>query len=716
MRRALAALRGWLCALLAAVSSAAAAQTLDEADVRMQSDAVIVRLRFNAAVGFVDQQPTTSADRYRVRFEFLAADDALLRQTVDEERHVAAQGALPEATISYRPDGNDRTRQLVLVFARPVVLQARQGANSRSLEFVVRAATAAAEAAVPPAAPPPAAAAAAASGPASVQETERLAAELIARYREERLLRHTEAMIAALEELLRLPPNRQTRAAQEAIGAAWEEAGEPARARVEYELYLKLYPQGEGATRVAQRLQALGGAPAAALPAAAAPAPARETAPAFAGSIAQYYNGGKAKTKSLVNIATGIDQATLSKTTESAIVTSVDLSGRYKGDGSETRAVVRGSGTTSLIAGSHGSSAISAAYLDYRRTPDGLEARAGRQSPVSGGLLGLFDGVSLAWPARPGLKIDLMGGTPASPLVSAPGERLAAAVIEADGLLDRWGGNAYLLQQNTEGIVNRRALGSEVRYAGERWSLNTLVDYDTLFGALNALSAHASVQADNQTTVTLLVDERRAPSLQLTNALISSGADSLKTLLATETLEQIKADARATSAIARQALVSFARPVDERWQMAMDLRFSEIGALPAVGDFEATPATGAQYTATLQFTGTNLYSARDVNNVSFSVTSTPSFKGFQLAYNNLSGLGPDNRYTVEPSLRIYAQRDQQDVQLVRVGPGLRFTHKATRRASLLGELLYEASRTTGPTNHDSSQSVFFYVGYRYELF
>jgi hypothetical protein len=255
-----------------------------------------------------------------------------------------------------------------------------------------------------------------------------------------------------------------------------------------------------------------------------------------------------------------------------------------------------------------------------------------------------------------------------------------------------------------------------VRYAGDAWSLNTLLDYDALFGKVNALSLHGSLQVGAQTTLTVLADERRAPSLQLTNALISSGAGSLKTLLQSRSLAQVKADALATSAVAQQFLISVSRPLNPRWQLSSDLRYSRVGALPAVGDFEATPATGGQISWSAQLTGTNLYSTRDINNFNLSVLSTPFFKGVQFSVNNLTGLSDNGDLTLEPSLRIYVQRDQLDVKLVRIGPGVRTSWKASSRGSLLGELLYETSRTDGPSNHDNSNSVFFYVGYRYELF
>ena len=159
-----------------------------------------------------------------------------------------------------------------------------------------------------------------------------------------------------------------------------------------------------------------------------------------------------------------------------------------------------------------------------------------------------------------------------------------------------------------------------------------------------------------------------------------------------------------------------AHTVNSQWQMSSDLRYSAVGALPAVGDFEATPATGAQYGWTLQATGTNLYSRRDINNFNLSVLRTPQFRGVQLAYNNLSTLGDGQGWTLEPSVRIYRQTDNQQVRLTRFGPGLRLNWRASQRASLLAEILYETSRTDGPINHDRSDATFFYLGYRYELF
>ena len=856
--------RKWLAgAALALTLLEGQAQTIDDVSIGPQGNDVVARVAFNGTVRFLQQQPTGSATLYRITFDLVAADEAIVNQNSEESKRVAAAGATPEFTLTYAPSRGGLVRELTLRLRSRAEVKVRQGPSSRAIDIVFvglarnlppvaaarapvpapvsdkryavtlqsvpvadvdkllpvpsrfaryeafatntvvggvtmsevnlgyfatteeaeavrrvaldrfpqatvldlvqrreemqRSAAAAAmpppavavTAAVAPAAPaaptppapaplaptpaslapaPPVAAVAPpapATPPASTTVQTR-AAELMARSREALAAHRLEDAINNLNRLLLLPPNSFSQEGQELIGLAWEGAGDTRRARVEYELYLKLFPQGEGAQRVAQRLASLEGAPASSAagvasaaagttPSAGAGAPSSARGNRFTGNIAQYYYGGKARSQSLVNIAAGIDQSTLTKTTESAIVTSVDLGARYSTPDAETRAVVRGTGSLNLVASSHSTSLLNAAYVDYKRSESGIAIRAGRQSSISGGLLGLFDGVSTTYPVASGWKVDVMGGVPANPLVSAPSERLLAAVVEADGLFDRWGGDAYVIDQTTQGIANRRAIGAEARYSDELFSMYSLLDYDVLFRKVNAVSLQGSFQAPSQTTITLLLDTRKAPSLQMTNALISSGAASLKDLLQMQTLDEVRAAALATSAQAKQGLVSVSRPISAKWQLTTDLRYSSVGALPAVGNFEATPATGAQYGATLQMTGSNLYSSRDINNFNLSVLSTPFFKGSQLSFNNLTGLR-DNDITLEPSLRFYTQRDNQGVKLNRISPGLRGSYRLSPRGSVLGESLVEHSKTDGPVNKDTTNSIFFYLGYRYELF
>ena len=716
--------RGWLAAAWVATCAwGAQAQTIDDVKLLAQGDDMVARVTFNATVRFLQQTPVAPASLYQLGWELVAGDEAVANQSTDESRRVAAQGAVPEFTLTYPAAPGKRTKQLTLQLGAPVAVTARQGPSSHAIDIVFTGLATHGPAAAAATAPPPPAdePAAPASAPVvATPEIEAQATQLMEGARTALGARANEDAVALLNRLLLLPPNSQSQQAQELVGVAWERIGNTDRARAEYALYLQLYPEGEGSQRVRQRAASLAGDTTAPAPAPGAAAVEGEAKPAatrnrFNGNIAQYYYGGKARSQSLVNLPAGIDQSTLTKTTESAIVTSVDLGARYEAEDSETRAVVRGTNSTNLGSQSHAQSLLSAAYLDYKRKESGLAVRLGRQSAIGGGLLGLFDGASLAYPFKQGWKLDVMGGAPSNALVNAPEERLGAAMVEADGLFDHWGGDVYLIGQTTQGIANRRATGTEIRYSDDTFSIYSLVDYDLLFHKVNAVSLQGSAQAPGQTTITLLVDSRNAPSLEMTNALISTGASSLKQLLQTQTLAQIRNDALSTTARARQALLSLSRPLGQKWQLAFDLRYSDIGATPAVGNFDATPATGAQYGATLQVTGSNLYSSRDISNFNFSFLDAPTFKGEQLSYGNLTGfLGND--LTLEPTITYYAQHDNMDVHLHRTGLGLRSNYRLSRRASILGEGLFEHSRTVGPLNHDTTNSIFFYFGYRYDLF
>jgi tetratricopeptide (TPR) repeat protein len=588
---------------------------------------------------------------------------------------------------------------------------------------VLNLATASAAAAVasPPAPQPDAPAAApAAAQPqieTAVSDVDGQGEALLAKARVAYNERRYQDAVDATNQALMLPPNPSSPAAQELIGQSWEALNQADKARAEYQLYLKLYPQGDGAARVTQRLGGLGVASAATKGDAAALKADKKRLSAT-GSVSQYFYGGQTKTDSLVNIATGIDQNTLTRTNQSVLVSSWDATGRYETDDSITKLVMRGSRSDNLASESALSAAtqglVSAAYVDYRHLPTRLDVRVGRQSAIGGSLFGLFDGVSMAMPVGDKYKVDAMLGVPANTLVSAPQQGLAGVMLEADNLFEHWGGNLSLVEQTTEGISDRRAIGTELRYFGESLSMYTQMDYDVNFNALNAITIQGSFQGPYDTTVTMLLDDRKAPSLQLSDALISQGGTSLKTLLQANSLAAVQGFALATAAEAKQAMVSLSRALSAKWQGSMDLRYSDVGALPAVGNFQAQPATGAQYNVSFQLTGSNLYSNRDINGFNVSFITSSTMNGTQLAYNNLTGF-MGNQMSLEPSIRYYTQTDNMQTKISRISPGLRVSYKLSERANLMAEGIYENSQTDGLTNHETSESIFFYLGYRYDF-
>ncbi len=595
--------------------------------------------------------------------------------------------------------------------------------------------------AAPVSAPEAVAAAPAVPGPqpqveVNVSDVDGQGADLLAKARAAFNERRYQDAVDITNKALMLPPNPFTPAAQELIGMAWEALNNPAKARSEYQLYLRLYPDGEAVAHVEQRLLALGAGTNVVQAGATGLKPDKKRLSAT-GSVSQYYYGGQTKTDSLVSIATGIDQNTLTRTNQSVLVSSWDATGRFETDESITKVVMRGSHSDNLATASALNSTtqglISAAYVDYRDIKSRTDFRVGRQSAIGGSLFGLFDGVSMAMPMAEHYKVDAMLGVPANTLVNAPQQSMAGVMLEADNLFEHWGGSMSLVEQTTEGYSDRRAIGTEVRYFGEALSMFTQMDYDINFNEINALTVQGSFQGPYDTTITTLIDDRKAPSLQLSDALISSGSTSISSLLdrlnpalgdplrttlqcgpSMSALDCAHRSALATAAQAKQAMVSFSRALSAKWQGSMDLHYSEVGALPAVGNFQAQPASGAQYNVSFQLTGSNLYSGRDISGFNISQVTSDTMNGTQLGYNNLTGFMGD-KMSLEPSIRYYTQTDNTQTKVSRISPGLRVSYKLSDRANVMAEGIYETSQTDGPTNHETSESYFFYLGYRYDF-
>ena len=148
-----------------------------------------------------------------------------------------------------------------------------------------------------------------------------------------------------------------------------------------------------------------------------------------------------------------------------------------------------------------------------------------------------------------------------------------------------------------------------------------------------------------------------------------------------------------------------------------DARLTNVGALPEVVvngiTIPAQPATGNIYSYNLQAIGSNLYSSRDTSVLSATYVTAPTFDGYLLSYNNLSLI--QGRFTVEPSIKYYTQKDTQDVKLDRLTPGLRLTYRVRDSFALESEFIWEKTRTVGPTSRDDASRGFFYIGYRWDF-
>ncbi|MDH3318892.1 MAG: hypothetical protein OEO84_04290 [Betaproteobacteria bacterium] len=550
------------------------------------------------------------------------------------------------------------------------------------------------------------------SAPIASTEIEASAAELLASARSALEAGKDDPAIDSLNKLLRLPPNSLSRDGQELMGIARERAGDVAKARAEYELYLKLYPEGAGAARVQARLAALAAVPVTT----AAARPARAPQRIVTGALSQYYYGGRTKVETAFDTPTTVDRSSFSATDQSTLVTNADLSVRNRSAEADTRFVFRDTNSKAFLENQKSYNRLTAAYYDYRGLQNGFSTRVGRQSGLSGGLPGRFDGAVAGYGIAPKWRVNAAAGMPVEyPQLDA--ERYFwSANLEYQNLADAWSGNFYYVQQSSDGLLDRRAAGTEVRYFKGGTSLFSVLDYDTSYKQWNVTMVQATYQTEGRTTINLLYDKRRAPTLSTTNSIFGQGTTSLTTLLQTFTEDQLRQQALDVTATATQGLVGFTTPVGKKWQLGADARLTKVGALPSVEVngivIPAQPATGDIYNYSLQAIGTNLYSERDTSVYNVTYLDGPTQTGYQLSYNNLTALGG---WTLEPSLRYYTQKDTQNVELKRWTPTLRITYQVVANVALESEFSLEKTVTVGPGSRDDTTRGFYYLGYRWNF-
>ena len=545
------------------------------------------------------------------------------------------------------------------------------------------------------------------------------------------------AAAAALNELLNLPPNRSTRAAQELAGIARARAGDVARARIEFETYLQLYPQGEASERVKREL--------AALPAPVAKTAQGETRPAVeittTGSASVSYFGGNGQIRSQDfkdSPVAGLPQVAgdplFSGDKASQLFNDVDLTWRRRDADSDLRFVFRDAYTTDLERNDKSKNRLSSLYVDYKSLSGGYGVRLGRQSPTGGGVMGRFDGVSANVLLRPKLKLSAVAGVPTDRFFESK-RRFYGASLDADALLPNFGGAVYVIQQTIDSEIDRRAIGLDMRYFKDGASVFSQFDYDTLIKGLNIATVQGTLVMDDMTVLNALYDRRALSMLALGNALTFEDPANPGVLftrigdkLATTTLLALRDQIRRTTPFITQAQLGITRPLNKTWQIGASAQLTNTGAIPAVPEvagFEnGRAATGNIYSVSAQLIGLNLYSQRDTHVLSTTGITSPELKGLLLSYNN-SSIAADV-WQLEPSLQYYRDRTPQGSTNERWTPGLRVTYRGWERWALESSLTYELGKSlrvaadpTDPTltvtTKESSNRANYALGARYSF-
>lgn len=780
LRSAPALLRFLLLAFLLLARPATGAQIFDRIEVDARDAEAEIVIRFVPKILYLRHVPLGEGKEVRI---FLRLNESGLQESdlMQETLHAAASDRVPGIRAIFP----ELVNGMLVTFSRRTAFSVRPGSDGRSIVITVplpppsgaRAIPDAVAAPISPAVakapeqppeqapampPPPGVAAmpsakeaapalppaatalpAEAAGPAppalSPAEVEARVAEYMEEARRALAGKETATAINRLNRILGLPPSSKTEAAQAMIGEAREQNGEILKARAEYELYLKLFPQGPSAARVRERLAALPKGEAAR----AAPRPLpKEAGPAewfFNGSVSAYYYTGKMQIETLVPPPPGqltFNRDSLSLVDQRSLISSANLFARRRDAFQDTRFVFRDTNNRNYLDSSRSYNRVYSAYVDHNDRRLGYYARLGRQNPNGMGVLERFDGVQGGYNLDPQWRVNAVYGD-AVEFLSPFKKRFYGASVDLLPQTGRPGLSAYVVDQTLDGLANRRAVGLEARYFDGHASGFGLLDYDVLYKALNILMLQGNYLDEAGNNYFILFDHRRAPSLGLTNALLAAPGLTLREMVAQQGIDAVRAQARALAATSDMFSIGLTHPLSERWQVGADYRLASISAtqpvvavipLAVIGTCLGTidvanntcifntssqQGTGNNHVVTFQAIGNSLFVANAVGVGNLSLIRAPAYAGRALS---LSYALPFwEKWRLDASLRHYSQHDDDGTTQSRISPSLKISYQW--RSSLFWEAEFgrEVSRTSGPSRSDQLKRDYFFTGLRWDF-
>jgi tetratricopeptide (TPR) repeat protein len=725
-----------VCALLLGVLSGGAyAQPLDDVGLEFQSLGVVATIRLTGPVQYLRHFPESHGKTLEIYYERVKDATSNDAWADDEVRKSPPSRLIPGFTVTTR---DQQTKpKLVIEFSREAEFSVAAGKDNRSLLITIRPDRQQVSDETLPFLPTikpevkPAAGVILKPEEAAAAETNQAARALLVQGRDALAAKNNDAAVDAFNKLLLLPPNYYTQDGQEWIGVARERAGQPDKAKVEYDLYLRLYPEGAGAARVAQRLDGLSGTGSnGKLMTAGTEKKQAPTMMAFGSVSSRYYYGrSKIDTTNTFNGVTTTDSISL--TDQSMLITSMDASERYRTENYDSRLVFRDVNSHSFLTTQTSQNRVSAAYGEIKGRTLNYLARVGRQTSMGGGVLGRFDGLTASYGDAQDLRVNTVAGALSDYSQGSKPKFVGASV-------DRGAFSFYGINQTLEGIQDRRAVGTEFRYFDDKRNAFGLLDYDTYFKAVNAaqfMGMTKGLSLIPNGTFSFMLDHRKTPSLSIRNALNGATTSSVTDLLQTISASSLRDLALARTATSNMGQIGITVPVREKWQVGGDFRLTNTTGMPASGQtldpvtglptnlctgaqtpqgcIQANPGPGLQKSVTGQIIGSGLYKQGDIWSGSVTLSNGSSANGHSFFVYNHTQV--TSMWMMDTTLQWSGYKDQFGGTTTQFMPMLRGSYRFKERFTFDADGGYQKINYSGPVSNTKTTRLFCSAGLRWDF-
>jgi len=604
---------------------------LEALELREHDEVFDVSIRFTTPIRYLRHAPSDGGDTIQIQVAPVSLDPGDAPFLARRETLAAPPGwPVPLVEVVYEGNRSDG-RYLVVRFSRDVSFDVHPGRDFRSIVVTVT----------------PSKKSLGQAGPAPLPADQATALaksdELMANGRRALSEGDLDEAIRIFTKITSLPEHGNSQDAKELLGVARERHGQLAHAKAEYEEYLQWYPEGEGAVRVRQRLDAL-------LTARGKPVEKKEPQgrPSYVdvdwfGSIGTQYR--HEELDDTVNGNSKLDSSLLSDLT---------FSTRARTDSWAVRTLTTGSYRYDFLPGGAASQArVTAVYLDAAQRTGPWSGTFGRQPGNTAGIPSRFDGVRLSRQLDDVWRISLRGGLPVELATSdriMTNRYLYGVSLDYSRAFEQGAHPGHVdaqvfgMQQRAESLVDRTGVGAELRYVDDQLFVASYSDYDIQFRKLNTALLTGNWQASPQTAMTFFVDYRFSPLLVTSNALQGQLASNLADLAKTYSQSQLRALALDRTPRSLTASLGGSHQITVETQLALDVSGATLGGTPPSGGVDGTPSTGWEMSYYPQLISSNVFTEGDV--------ATVGVRYFDGSVSDTISLITTERYPVTPTFRL----------------------------------------------------------------
>ncbi len=748
------------------------AEVIDQIDIKQTGDQAEIRLHFITRIQYKRLTALKNGDvRIYLTLLDIKADDPRL---VWEKKNSPPSDIVPPFTVTYP----ELDSSLTLSFGKVIKTRVRPGADGQTLSILTKAIKAkkkdstdlpvAAVTALPIAAAAVASATAAASSNAASPEmatkvegagfatdlppdatpqktpeqTQQEAQKLFVTASDALQNNQVDPAIEALNKVLNLPPNVLTQPAQELMGEAREKNGEFAKAKVEYELYLKLYPNAADAKQVQARIANLPIDDVKLAQAAPNEATQKDNPEKWkiTGGISQnlYYGTSHTDTFDIAGNATPNNLTDLSQ-----LATSVDFMAQKRTETKDTRIVLREYNRFNFLPNQPEDRRWNAVYFEQSARNRKYMYRLGRQSGSSGGMPGRFDGIAAGYDVNQTWRLNAALGNPVEYVSNgdtSDKKYFYSGSIDLTRLPDQWSGSVYGVQQyvgayrgKMGGINERRAIGLEAHYFEQQRSYMTQFEYDTIYHNVNFATFQGNWSQGSTTNYYMTIDHRRSPPLALN--LQGQYTQSLKELLSVNpntgfrdiSLQTLRDNTVALSPISNMLSVGMSRSVSAKLRLATDFRVSNTRGTSsyttvtkdsAGGLIVATQAgsagTGNSYSWSAQAIGNNLFFENDLGIANYSYSTSSTNKSHSVVLSQVETFR--EKWRMDTSLQLSrASNNDGTNPSTNIRPSLGLNYRKSDALSFSAEGGLEFSRVGDVFPYTKTFRKYLFLGYRWDF-